>query len=480
MQRIRRRTFLAGLGASAAALTTGGLHGMAAPRRKPNIVFILIDDLGWADVGCYGSTYYQTPTIDRLAGEGMKFTDAYAACPVCSPTRASILTGKYPARLGITDFIPGHQRPYEKLDVPVNRTQHLPLDEVTIPEMLKGAGYVSACFGKWHLGWAPKHTPTAQGFDVNKPAKNQNDKQVASLTDLAIQFIEDSKDQPFFLYLSHHTVHIRLEASQELIDKHTARLKPGQKPPQQANPKYAAMMDHLDTNIERILKKLDELKLADDTMVIFYSDNGGLRQIYTGDGEIVTSNAPLRDEKGTLYEGGIRVPLIVRWPGRIKPGSTCGVPVTSTDLLPTFAEIAGVKTTPTGDGESIVGLLKQRGKPKRKAIYWHYPVYHHSTPAGAVRMGDWKLIEFFGGGRRLELYNLADDIGEKKNLAVKHPAKAAELHGALIAWRRSVGAAMPTPNPNHDPARAAEWGPRKWGPSGPPSWIRKKPKPRKP
>jgi uncharacterized sulfatase len=385
----------------------------------------------------------------------MKFTDAYAACPVCSPTRASIMAGQYPARVGITDFIPGHWRPYEKLVVPENRLQ-LPLESVTIGEALKERGYSTCYIGKWHLG-GKGYGPDRQGFDkVVLGVKNKNDKQVSGFTDQAIKFIEEKKQEPFFIYLSHHSVHIKLEAPEELVEKYKNKPKPASGV---NNPVYAAMVEHLDTNVGRILKKLDDLNLAERTIVIFFSDNGGLRQAYGGYGgkkQIVSTNAPLRDEKGTLYEGGIREPLIVRWPGVVKAGSTCSEPVTSVDFYPTFLEIVEGNSKQVLDGENILPLLKQTGKLKRDAIYWHYPHYHHSRPAGAIREGDYKLIEFFEDGQ-LELYNLKRDIGEKNNLAKTMPDKAADLQRKLAKWRQSVGAKMPTPNPDYDPARANEW-----------------------
>jgi len=456
--RASRREFLRWMGLGAAAATLSGC-ATAQPkteRRKPNIVFILADDMGWADLGCYGSAFHETPHIDRLAKQGMRFTDAYAACPVCSPTRASIMSGQYPAHVGVIDFIPGHWRPYEKLHVPTNRTQYLPLEIVTWAEALKTTGYVSAMIGKWHLG-GKDHSPKLQGFDVVQlGGQNRSDKRVTAYTDGALKFIEQNQDRPFFLYLSHNTVHIPLEAPKELVDKYKNKPKPATGV---NNPTYAAMVEHLDNSVGRVLGKLDELRLCDDTIVIFFSDNGGLRQIYTGNGPIVTTNAPLRDEKGTLYEGGIREPLIVRWPGTVKANSQCDVPVTSVDFYPTFLEIAQAER-PTGqplDGQSLLPLLRRHGRFANRALYWHYPVYHHSAPAGAVRDGDWKLIEFFEDGS-LELYNLRDDLGEEKNLAALFPRRTAALQRQLAAWRRSIEAAMPKPNPDFDPARRAEWG----------------------
>jgi len=444
---------------AAALVTPKCVHAGRRPRRKPNIVFILIDDMGWPDVACYGSKFHETPNIDRLASQGMKFSDAYAACPVCSPTRASIMAGQYPARVGITDFIPGHWRPYEKLIVPENRLQ-LPLESVTIAESLKQQGYATCCIGKWHLG-DKGYSPDKQGFDkVPLRVKNKIDKQVSGFTDEAIKFIEEKKQEPFFLYLSHHSVHIKLEAPEELVNKYKRKPKP---PTGVNNPIYAAMVEHLDTHTGRLLKRLDDLDLTENTIVIFFSDNGGLSQAYggyKGPKQIVSTNAPLRDEKGTLYEGGIREPLIVRWPGVVRPGTECSAPVTSVDFYPTFLEIVDAKSPNQPlDGESILPLLKQDGELKRDAIYWHYPHYHHSRPAGAIREGKYKLIEFYEDGR-LELYDLANDIGENKNLASEMPQKAAQLQQKLARWRRSVKAKMPTANPDYDPARANEWKPR--------------------
>ncbi len=464
---VNRREFLgraggAVLGGSAALAMPQVAFGAAAGGEKPNFVFILVDDMGWADLTCYGSTFYETPNIDKLAGEGMRFTDAYAACPVCSPTRGSILTGRYPARLHLTDFIPGHLRPWAKLTVP-EFNQQLPLEEVTIAEALQPAGYVSACIGKWHLG-GPEFNPDKQGFaHTVMQAPNNNDKRVGALTDEAVGFMEANKDRPFFLYLAHHTVHIPLEARQELIDKYEAKAQ-GAKA--QGHPTYAAMIETLDESIAQLVKTLDELKIADRTVVIFFSDNGGLIQRYDGEGSIVTSNAPLRSEKGTLYEGGIRDPLIVRWPGVVSPGSVCDVPVTSVDFYPTMLEMAAAEGDAEHviDGESIVPVLRQTGGLERDAIYWHYPHYHHTAPCAAVRDGKYKLIEFYEDGA-LELYDLEEDIGEQDNLAAKMPRKAAELRAKLDDWRRAANAQMPTLNPSYDPARAHVWGRRRRKPA---------------
>ncbi len=441
----------------------------AEKQSVPNFIIILIDDMGWKDLGCFGSTFYETPHCDKLAAAGMRFTNAYAACPVCSPTRASILTGKYPARLHLTDWLPGRtDRPSQKLLRPKFQ-QFLPLDEVTLAKALKPQGYVSASIGKWHLG-GEAHYPDKHGFDVNVggthtgsppagyfqfktptlTARNDQEYLTDRLTEEAEKFIETNKDRPFFLYLAHYGVHIPLQAKKDVIAKYQARAKPNQ---EQNNPIYAAMVESVDDSVGRVMKKLEELKIADRTVVFFFSDNGGL-SVKEGPNTPATSNAPLRAGKGYLYEGGIREPMIVRWPGVVKPGGVCDVPVSSVDFYPTILEMAGVKTgeKPVIDGVSLLPLLKQRGDLKRSAIYWHYPHYSNQggRPGGAVRAGDFKLIEFYEDGK-LELYNLRDDIGEKTDLAARMPEKTKELHQMLVDWRKSVDAQMPTPNPDYKP-----------------------------
>ncbi len=419
-------------------------------------------------MACYGNAFHETPVIDRLARQGMKFTDFYAATPVCSSTRATIQSGQYSARVGITDFIPGHWRRFERLIVPPIET-HLPHQLTTPGEALSAAGYATGHFGKWHLGSGPQHAPNQHGYQVTERQLGQEfskwrkqhgrsgrgPKAIDLLTDQAIYFIENNCRQPFFVTISHHTVHIRLEARPETVARY--RNKP--KPPTGVNhPVYAAMVEELDQTVGRVLDKLEELDLSDNTVVMFTSDNGGLRKIYTGVGEEVSSNAPLRDEKGTLYEGGIRVPMIVRWPGVVPAGSVCRAPATTADLLPTFCEMARAKLPDQPiDGTSLVPLLVDRATAlDRPAIYFHYPHYHHGRPAGAIRSGDLKLIEFFEDGK-LELYNLAQDIGETNDLAAEMPDKARRLQQQLAAWRERVGARMPAPNPDYDPQRASEW-----------------------
>jgi arylsulfatase A-like enzyme len=428
--------------------------------------------MGWKDLGCYGSAFHETPNCDKLAAQGMRFTNGYAACPVCSPTRASIMTGKYPARLRITDWLPGRpDRPDQKLRRAQLR-QFLPLEEKTIAAALKPLGYTSASIGKWHLGGKPYY-PEKHGFDVNVggtergspptyffPYKNkafsipglEEGKEGEYLTDRltteAETFIEKNKDKPFFLYLAHHGVHIPLQAKKELIAKYQAKARPGQ---EQNNPVYAAMVESVDDSVGRIMKKLEEVKIADRTVVFFMSDNGGL-SVKEGPHTPATSNAPLRAGKGYLYEGGIREPMIVKWPGTVRAGGVCEAPVSSVDFYPTILEMAGSKADV--DGVSIVPLLKQSGELKREAIYWHYPHYSNQggKPGGAVRKGDLKLIEFYEDGK-LELYNLKEDLGEKNDLAAKMLDQAKELHQILKDWRKAVDAQMPTPNPDYKPAK---------------------------
>jgi uncharacterized sulfatase len=392
----------------------------------------------------------------------MKFANFYAATPVCSSTRSTIQTGQYSARTCITDFIPGHYRPFEKLIVPP--IEHELQPGVQTPgDVLKAAGYVTGYYGKWHLGPQPEQLgydmtdrQLGDGFRKWRGArKPRGPKSIDFLTDATLWFIEQNRDKPFFVTLSHHAVHIPVAANAATIAKYQNKPKPAEGV---NHPVYAAMVEDLDTSIGRILAKLEELNLADDTIVLFTSDNGGLRKIYTGVGEVVSTNAPLRDEKGTLYEGGIRVPMIVRWPGVVQPGSVCQEVATTADLLPTFCQMASAKLPDQPiDGSSLVPVLKNPSeKLGRDAVYFHYPHYHHSRPASAIRAGDWKLIEFLEEGS-LELYNLKIDLGENQNLAVERPDLARKLQKQLADWRERVGARMPTPNPRYDPQRAHEW-----------------------
>jgi arylsulfatase A-like enzyme len=473
MKGTTRRNFLRGTLAAGAAMCAPRWLG-AAPTagQKLNFVFILMDDLGWRDVGFNGSTFYETPNIDRLAAQGMRFSSAYAACPVCSPTRASIMTGKYPARLNITNFIAGMRAGKLK---PPEYLHQLPLEEFTIGEAFKEAGYSTCFIGKWHLG-GPEYFPDKQGFETNvavaagcggyfSPYKNfklpdspPGEYLTDRLTDEAVKFLKSPKEKPFLLYLSHYAVHVPLQAKKDIEARYAAKAAglPAPAGPRfvpegsvqarqvQDHAVYAAMVQSMDESVGRIMKALDELGLADNTAVIFMSDNGGLS---TAEGS-PTANVPLRGGKGWLYEGGVREPLIIKWPGVTAPGSVCDAPVISTDFYPTMLEMAGLAPRPQQhcDGVSIAGLLRGEKTLARKAIFWHYPHYSNQGggPGGAVRAGDLKLIEFYEDDH-VELYNVKDDISEKHDLAAASPEKAAELRKMLHEWRNEVGAHMPTP-----------------------------------
>lgn len=457
--------------ASAAAAAQG--RAAESPARPPNIVLILADDLGWADLACYGNTFNETPNIDRLAAQGVRFTQFYASGPVCSPTRAGLQTGRHQARYGLTVHIPGHWRPFERLVEPPNALQ-LPVSAATIAERLGDAGYATGYFGKWHLGgdgYGPREQgwQTAieiQGHDVRPRVSGGRGPQRLTefLADRAIEFIGENKERPFLLMVSHYAVHIPINTTPELLEKYEA------KPPMPgypSRPDYAGLLEEMDRSVGRVVESLDRHGLSENTLVIFTSDNGGLA--HQQNGTVVTSNAPLRGEKGMLYEGGIRVPCIARWPGVIPNGADCDQPATTLDLCPTFLELAGRPTDDPLDGTSLVPTLREpRRRDKTRSLYWHFPHYHHSRPSGAIRRGDWKLIEFFDTGE-LELFNLADDLSGTRNLVDDQPEIARELHESLIAWRRDVQAQMPQENPAYDPERAEEWwSRRKVAPSGPP------------
>ena len=461
-------------------LAASQLPAAAAP--KPNFIFFLIDDLGRNDLGCYGSKFYRTPNLDRMAAEGMKFTDAYAACPVCSPTRASIMTGKYPARLHLTDWLPGRgDLPAQRLARPVIN-QQLPLAEVTIAERLKAAGYVTAHVGKWHLG-GEGFEPQKQGFDINiagdhtgtpmsyfapfggkgKDGKSRSMRGLEAakdgeyltdrLTAEAEKIIEANKDKPFFLYFAHYAVHTPLRAKADTIAKYP---QVAGKAGQQTNAIYAAMIESMDESVGRILKKLDDLKLAENTVVFFTSDNGGLAT-REGASTPATINSPLREGKGYLYEGGIRVPLLVRGPG-IKAGSTATNAMSSVDYFPTILGLAGLsapKPEDNVDGVTLSPLLTG-GTNAPRPLFWHYPHYSNQggKPGGAIRDGDFKLIEFYETGR-VELFDLKS--GENRNLAEDpmHTARVKAMVGKLDAWRIKTGAQMMLPNPAYKPSPQA-------------------------
>jgi arylsulfatase A-like enzyme len=415
---------------------------------RPNIVLVFADDLGVNDLSCYGRQDQRTPHLDRLAEQGMRFTCAYTAQPICSPSRAALMTGKHPARLHLTNFLPGRaDASAQKLLQPRIEGQ-LPLEELTLAELLRDAGYATGLFGKWHLGNAG-FGPQEQGFDVvfsppanSKPSDMEGGKSEYAITAAAVKFIEDHQDRPFFCYVPHNNPHIPLAAQPELVEKHQTAF----------HPVYAAMIETLDDAVGMLMEKVESLGLADRTIFIFTSDNGGLH-VLEFPGTPATHNTPYRAGKGYLYEGGLREPLIVRWPEKVTPGSVCKTPLVLTDLVPTLLEAAGVDAATTVgplDGVSIAKLLRGETMPDR-ALFWHFPNYTNqgSRPAGAVREGDWKLVEQFEDGS-LELYNLAQDPSETTNLAAKEPQRAQELRRKLQAWRESIGAQMPAPNPEYD------------------------------
>jgi arylsulfatase A-like enzyme len=449
------------------ALLTRAVFG-AASSAKPNIIFILADDLGWTDVACYGSKYYETPNIDRLAAQGMRFTN-YHNCQNCTPTRAAIMSGQYGARTGVytvggIDRFDWSKRPLR----PVDNVTQLPLDRATVANALKVTGYATGMFGKWHIGNDDAHHPSKRGFDeaivsqgahfdfaTNPKVESPKGQYLADfLTDRAVDYIKRHKDHPFFLYLPHFGVHSPHHAKPELI----ARFKKKPGVGGHNNPTYAAMIASVDESVGRVMATLEELKLAENTIIIFSGDNGGVggyvREGVKQGGD-VTDNAPLRSGKGSLYEGGTRVTFVVKWPGVAKPGSTCDVPAAHVDVFPTFVGMAGGKLPEKQifDGESLVPLIRNpAAKLARGAIYQHFPGYlgagadsWRTTPVTLIHEGDWKLMEFLEDGR-LELYNLREDIGETKNLAKTNPEKAKELHGKLVAWRAAIKAPMPTKN----------------------------------
>ena len=436
-----------------------------APPKPLNIIFILADDLGAHDLGCYGSTFYESPNLDRLARQGMLFTQAYAACPVCSPTRAAFMTGKYPPRTGITDFIGGSRK--GRL-LPADYAHQLALSEVTLAKAFKSAGYVTGMAGKWHLG-GEGFGPERQGFDdaISADPLNWNGKvdRGERVSQFAVDFLEKNRAKPFFLYLPHNLVHIPLLATDALTEKYKKKAAAlpakdeaakfrteGQNKDRrvQDHAVYAAMVEDLDRSVGGVLNKLDQLGLTDHTLVVFTSDNGGLS---TAEGS-PTSNAPLRAGKGWLYEGGIREPLIVRWPGVVKPGASTDVPVITTDFYPTFLEAAGLKLMPEQhrDGVSLVSLLRSgtaSAPLTDRPLFWHYPHYSNQGggPAGAVRQGDWKLIERYEDSY-VQLFNVRKDPGEQHDMTETEFDKTQAMLQLLRDWRASVGAKMPKPNPN--------------------------------
>lgn len=454
------RAFFASASFIAAALST------CAATARPNIILILADDLGWADLSCYGNTFNETPHIDRLAQQGVRFTQFYAG-PVCSPTRASIQSGQNQARVGITVHIPGHWRPFAKMvEPPV--ALNLPLEIETFAERLGAAGYRTGYFGKWHLG-DTGFGPADQGWQTALETQgnvvpprvlpaNPPRRTAEFLTEKAVEFIEANQDRPFLLQVSHFAVHIPLSTTPELLEKYAAKQP---MPDYPSRPEYAGLLEELDQSVGRIAETVDRLGLGSNTLIVFVSDNGGLHKEQSG--VITTSNAPLRGEKGTLYEGGIRVPCIVRWSGIIPEAQESAALASTIDLYPTFLDVAkdAANNDQVLDGVSLKPVLRNPAADlNRDALFWHLPHYHHSTPASAMREGDWKLIEFLEDGS-LELYHLASDIGETKNLAAKNPERVNAMHASLKAWRKEVQAQMPQRNPAYAVARADEFWSRK-------------------
>jgi arylsulfatase A len=441
--------------------------------KKPNVILIVADDLGQRDLGCYGSTFHRTPHLDALAKAGARFTDCTSSCPVCSPTRASLMTGMYPQRFGITDWLPGRpDGPAQMLRRPVP-TMQLPHEAVTVAERLRAAGYATAHVGKWHLG-GEGFGPETQGFDVNIAGDHtgtpmsyfapfQSKKGVMRglenapageyltdrLTAEAERFIDRNKDRPFFLYLAHYAPHTPLRAPDDLVKTYPAPPVHGR----QSHGVYAAMVERVDASVGRLVATLDRLKLSDNTVVIFTSDNGGLATL-EGMPFAPTFNGPFREGKGYLYEGGLRIPLLVKWPSLARPGLAPAFAANSIDIVPTILEAC--RANPTGregplDGVQLVSILGGLNNPPRD-LFWHYPHYANqgSRPGGAVRSGPWKFIEFYEIGRR-ELFDLSKDISESRNLAADRPEVVKELAAKLDTWRREVGAKMPTSNPDYRP-----------------------------
>lgn len=455
--------------------------------RRPNIVLILADDLGGSDLACYGADLHETPNLDRLASEAVKFTAAYSASPVCTPTRAAIMTGKHPARLGMTIWAeaaadpPKFKRP--KPLIPASAEHNLSHAETTIASLLQSAGYLTALVGKWHLG-DPLHYPETHGFDVNiggtlwgapqtffypyrgrglfgnefryvphlefgKPGEYLTNR----LTDEALNVIDRAGDRPFFLYLAHHAVHTPIEALPKDIAHFEPKVSAGG---HHHNPVYAAMVKSLDASVGRVLQHLEKKGLADNTLVIFTSDNGG----YTGKDPKqkmqVTDNWPLRSGKGSLYEGGIRVPLVVRWPGVTAAGAVCNEPVISTDLFFTMLSAAGLKPPPSSvpDGIDLKPLLASASETlHRPALYFHYPHYYETTsPVSAVHAGAWTLLHYYEDGRN-ELYNLTEDPQQRSDVAAQQPMKAKELDKQLSDWLAAAGARLPSKNPDYQPPK---------------------------
>jgi arylsulfatase A-like enzyme len=528
MNRLMKTVALAGAGAITPFC---GAVSQNTPPKRPNIIFFLVDDLGWMDVACNGGTLYETPNIDRLAAQGVRFTQGYSACHVSSPARACILTGRYPASINMTDWLPGRKNfPFQMLENVVGN-QHLPQGETTIAEALKNGGYRTAIIGKWHLGEG-EHCPEAHGFDLHIPKGYEKGWPVTyhapfqlngyegtdgeyltdALTADALKFIEQNREHPFFLYLSHYAVHDPIQGREDMVEKYREKIasRPSPATPpfilegnpddphplsfaaldslirlpeyagfkilphrtvkikqQQDNPHFAAMVESVDESLGRVTAKLSELGIDNNTIVVFYSDNGGMSAANFGnparvvrpeqlDKAFSSSNLPLRGAKGWLYEGGIRVPLIVRWPaGNAPAGTVSDVPITGVDFFPTLLEMAQLPL-PKGkvtEGISFAPLLKNAGRIKDRAIYWHFPHYSNhgmQSPGAAIRYGDFKLIEYFERGT-VQLFHIRQDPSEQRDLAAELPETAAHLQKMLHRWQKKVHARHMTPNPKYRP-----------------------------
>ena len=444
----------------------------------PNIIIFLVDDLGWTDLGCYGSDLYETPHIDKLARRSYQFTNAYSACTVCSPTRAAIMSGKYPARLNLTDWITGSVNKFAKLQVPDWR-MYLPQDEETIAEFLKSKEYATAHVGKWHLGEDTIYYPQYQGFDINVAGYNkgsppsyfypyerkgrepipyleggqEGEYLTDRLTEEAVSFIKEHDDQPFFLNFDHYAVHTPIQGKDSLIDYYQRKVTPGL---QHRNPAYAAMVHSTDESMGRLMYVLDSLRLTDNTFIFFTSDNGGL---VLWD---ITSNVPLRSGKGSPYEGGTRVPMIVKPAGDHLQGIRIDEPVMSMDIPATIRDLLSEESQPTyQDGKSLLPLLRGNAPSlDRDALYWHYPHYHRggSSPYSAVRQGNYKLIHYYEDGRQ-ELFNLKNDLSEQYDISSQEAEVVQKLEQKLEGWKKEVKAQMPGPNPDYDSLKAMEYYP---------------------
>lgn len=417
----------------------------------PNIVFILCDDLGVNDLHCYGRKDHNTPNLDRLASQGMRLTSAYCAQPICSPSRAALLTAKNPARLHLTTYLPGRPDCISQKVLHPEILMQVPLEEKMMPRYFKPAGYICGAFGKWHVG-GKGFGPLEHGFDQyhqgkanTTPSATEGGKGEYDLTSAVEQFIAANQQKPFLVYLAHNSPHIPYDAQKARIEKNAGAFEPV----------YAGVIETLDDTVGRLLARLDELKLTEKTIVIFTSDNGGLH-VPEGPHPKVTHNTPYRAGKGYVYEGGLRIPLIIRWPGHVPAGKVVDEPVINTDWIPTLLELAG-RPVPSGmDGISFASGLTGGAMPKRK-LFWHFPHYNNQggRPSGAVRDGDWLMVEFYDEDKA-ELYNLGSDISEKHNVAAQHLEQVTAMRTALAAWRKDNNAQSNTPNPDFVPGKYRE------------------------